>query len=621
MLATLRKSANSFVIKLLMVILLFSFVLWGVGDMLRSGGNTSVLKIADLKVNEAEFNNLYQEQIAIIKQQFSHEFTKEELNDNQFKALITNQIVNRLLQRQIAADMNFMVSDDMVKFEIAGMPMFVKDGKFNKDLLDGYLRNAEMSESRFIELLKEDISSQNLGLLMAVLRFNSTVLTDTLMKAAAQTRIIKMVTLSKNIDINDVKGSDKELAEVFESNKAKFTVPERRDISYVVFGGDSIEKEVITDTLLMDIYKAKKQQFAEPEKRKVRQLVFKDKSQAEIALADINKGMSFDEVGKKNFPDKNSFLIGDITKQGLSINIANAIFALPEGVPSATLVESPLGHHIFVVDAIIPEKVRSFDEIKEQVKSAYTEERRYEKLNELAQKVDKEVLGGKALKEIAKDFGFKVQHIESVNKTDDKGMIKYQNFKTAAFGKDEGTVSMVMPIEGQENYFILSVDKVHHSVVKDMSEVKEAVIKIWQEDKAQVRLNDISQNLYKTLSGGADLNEMITKFGLNEPKIINLSMISDDAKKVPFEFLKEVFSIKEGGYTHPFKDDKGGYIIGYISEIKDADLEQLKDKSEYISQEMKQTIPNDMMSQILSRARDKYKVEINHKYIEGLDTP
>lgn len=618
MLATLRKSANSFVIKILMVVLLFSFVLWGVGDMLRTGGGSSVLKVADLKVGEAEFNSLYREQVAIVQQQFGHEFTKEELNDPQLKHLITNQIVNRLLQKQLAADMKFVISDDMVKFEIAGMPMFAKDGRFDKDLLEGYLRNASVSEAKFIELLKEDLSSQNLSLLLAVLRFDTDLMTDTMLKALGQTRVINMITLPKNIGAYTAQPTDVELKEVFESNKTKFMIPERRDISYVVFGADAIEKETVTDGMLKEIYKNKKQQFADPEKRTVQQLIFKDKAAAKAALEDIAKGMKFDEVGKKNFPNKKSFLLGELTRNGLSKEIADAIFTLNVGAPSS-LVESPLGYHIFIVDSITPEKIKEFAEVKEKIKNTYIEEKRYEKLNELAQKVDKEVLAGKTLADIAAEFKFKTQDLALISKADDKDMMKSESFKTSSFATDEGAVSMVMPIEGEENYFILSVNKVYPGTVKDMEKVKPEVIKIWQDAKLQARATDLSQDLYKTLAGGAKLDETLTKFGLSSPKIITLSQISDSAKQLPFEFLKEIFSIKEGTYSHPFKDTKGDYIIGYVSEIIDADLAQLKDKRAFATQEIMQSTPNDMMSQILNRSKEKYKVEINHKYIEGLE--
>ncbi len=70
MLASFRKVSNSLIIKALMIVLLFSFVVWGVGDMLRTNSGGSIIKVGDTKINEIEFNNLYREQIAGVQQQW-----------------------------------------------------------------------------------------------------------------------------------------------------------------------------------------------------------------------------------------------------------------------------------------------------------------------------------------------------------------------------------------------------------------------------------------------------------------------------------------------------------------------------------------------------------------------
>ncbi len=601
-----------------MIVLLFSFVVWGVGDMLRTNSGGSIIKVGDTKINEIEFNNLYREQIAGVQQQFGHEFTKEEMNDPQLKQLIVNQLVNTLLQKQLAKDMNFAVSDDMVKFEIAAMPMFATDGKFDKNIFDSYLRAANMSEGKFIELLREDLSLQNLGLLMQALRLDSTLRADALLKARGQTRVVKMVTISKIGAMYKDEPSDLELKAVFDSNQTRFTIPEKRDVSYLVFGLDGIIENAPTDEVLMDIYKSKKQSFTDPEKRKVHQMIFKDKASADTAIAEINSGQKFDEVMKKNFPDKKTSLIGEITRSGLSADIAEVIFSLKKGEISRA-TNSPLGYHIFMVEEIIPGKTKEFAEVKDAMKKAYIEERRYDKLNEMAQNIDKEILSGKSLADLANEFGLKVEKISSASIADDNGMMRSQGFKNTAFTTNEKDVSMVTPIEGKDSYFVLGVDKIHPSTIKRLEDVKPEVIKIWQEEKVVAKLNDIGQTIYKELVSGKKMEEVVKTFDLSPARVINISMFSEISKKLPPEFLKEVFSLDANGYTHPIKDEKGDYIIAQVSEIIDADLSQLAEKRPYVSMEIMQSTPSDLMAQILGSARQKYAVEINYPYIQGLE--
>jgi peptidyl-prolyl cis-trans isomerase D len=618
MLATLRKSSKSIVIKILMVILLFTFVLWGVGDMLRSGHGSYVLKVGDYKVNEVEFNNLYREQLAVIQQQFGHEFTKEELNDPQLKKAVINQVINRLLQRQLAYDMDFVVSDDMVKFEIASMPMFLKDGKFDKERFDAYLRNIGLNETKFVELLKEDLSSQNLSLLLSVLRFEPNLLTDTLLKARSQTYVLNTLTLPKSSITISEQPTEEELKSIFEANKAKFTMPETRDIAYIAFGSEAAKIDNVIDEELKVVYEGKKQVFTDPEKRKVQQMVFKDKAAGEQAVKDLDNGMRFEEVAKKNFPDKKSFVIGELTKNGLSADIANVIFTLPIGTPSK-LVQSPMGYHIFLVDAVTEAKIKGFAEVKDKLRTSYLDEKRYEKLNEIAHTIDKEVLAGKNLDEIAKNFGFKVQELKSLSNTDNKDMMKIASFKSAIFSTDQGSVSMVTPLEGHDKYFLLAVNKIYPTKLKDMSEVKADVMKIWLDGKTQDRLIDISQDVYKALASGTKPEEVTKKFSLNAPKLMNISLMSDSAKKMSYEFLKEMLTLKTGSCTHPIKDEKGDYMIACLSGVIDADPAQLKDRRNAISMELMQNAPNELMVQLIKAAKEKYKVEFNNKYLEELE--
>ncbi|MDF3048149.1 MAG: parvulin-like peptidyl-prolyl isomerase [Candidatus Midichloriaceae bacterium] len=618
MLASFRKLSNSLIIKVLMVVLLFSFALWGVGDMLRTNSGNNIIRVGDVKINEIEFNNLYREQIASVQQQFGHEFTKAEMNDPQLKQLIVNQLVNMLLQKQIAKDMKFAVSDDMVKFEIAAMPIFATNGKFDKNIFDSYLRSANMSEAKFIELLREDLSLRNLGLLMQALRLDSTLRAEALLKARGQTRVTKVITISKIGNVYKEQPSDLELKEVFDSNQARFTIPEKRDISYVVFGLDGINEDAPTDNVLMDIYKSKAQTFADPEKRRVHQMIFKDKASADSAIAEINAGQKFDEVMKKNFPDKKTSLIGDITKNGLIPEIAEVIFGLQKGgISKAT--HSPLGYHVFMVEEIIPGKVKEFAEVKDSIKKAYIDERRYDRLNEIAQNIDKEVLAGKSLADIANAFDLKVEKASSISMKDESGLMKSQGFKNSAFSTDEKSLSMVTPIEGADKYFVLEVNKIHPAAVKRLEDVKPEVTKIWLEEKALAKLNDISQNVYKELTSGKKMEEVISKFGLNPAKVVNISMFSETSKKLPMEFLKEVFSLGVNGYTHPVRDEKGDYIVAQISDVINADLSQLTEKKPYVSMELMQSAANDLMSQILTDARQKYAVDVNYSYIQQLE--
>ena len=77
MLSYMRNFAGSFFVKVLMVILLASFVLWGAGDMIRNSGSGVVMKVGDVHYSAQEFNIILGEQINAISNQFGISIDKD----------------------------------------------------------------------------------------------------------------------------------------------------------------------------------------------------------------------------------------------------------------------------------------------------------------------------------------------------------------------------------------------------------------------------------------------------------------------------------------------------------------------------------------------------------------
>lgn len=75
----LRRAAQTWVAKLLLLLLVASFGIWGVSRELISGGNsTTVVTVGDQKVGVTEFQLAYQRQVASIGQQFGMRLTPEQ---------------------------------------------------------------------------------------------------------------------------------------------------------------------------------------------------------------------------------------------------------------------------------------------------------------------------------------------------------------------------------------------------------------------------------------------------------------------------------------------------------------------------------------------------------------
>lgn len=596
-----------------MVLLALTFVLWGVGDVFRNrslGGN--VVQVGDRSLSQQEFVAEFKDNLKILERQFGRPLSAEDIKNPQLKQIIMNQIVNKLLVEEISKDMKLGVSDDMVKFEIASLPMFQREGKFDKALFDVYLSNANMSEAMFIHLLKEDIKSQTMSMIFAVSRLKEDSIKELMTQARGQTRVVKLLNITNsNVKVTDTP-TEEELNKIYESTQDKFSIPERRDISYAVFGMEAIDGNFEpSDADLQALYEARKMEFSEPEKRKVHQMVFKSKEKADAAFAQLKSGKSFTDVAAAEFPNKKDFVLGELTRNGLSQDIADPIFGAVQG-GYTDVVQSPLGFHLFMVESITPGKTKSLSDVKNLLRTAYINEKKSDKLTQMAQAIDKDVLIGKSMKDISEKYGLKVDKKVQISKSGSN------SFDNSSFSTDEGMLSMVTPMEGQDRYFVLSVDRVYPKTFKDLTEVKPDLIRMWMDRRADDEMREVADGAHKMLISGKSMEDVIKQYGLSAPKSINISLYSESAKGLSYEFLKDVYSSKVGHYMDVTRDN-GEYQIGYLSQIIDADMASLNDKMEMSNAELAQTVPNELFSQMLDAARKKYGVEINHKFIEDLE--
>ncbi|MDD5424024.1 MAG: peptidyl-prolyl cis-trans isomerase [Candidatus Omnitrophica bacterium] len=145
----------------------------------------------------------------------------------------------------------------------------------------------------------------------------------------------------------------------------------RKEIIIKEFLRKEIEdKVVVTDEDAKKYYEANKDKFKEGEKIQVSHILVETEAEANDALAKLQAGADFAALAKEKSKcpskDKGGDL-GPISKGQTVPEFENAAFALQVGQLSP-VVKSQFGYHIIKVTEKQPEKLLSFDEVKEQLK-------------------------------------------------------------------------------------------------------------------------------------------------------------------------------------------------------------------------------------------------------------
>ena len=123
MIASIGKFSKSFLAKVFVGIIALPFVLWGMGDVFRSGNQNVIAEINDVKIGTKDFMNYLQ----------AVNITSEEIK-NSGKEKIINQVLTNYISEKIISietkEKGIKLTDASLKKILLSDKEFQKDGRF-----------------------------------------------------------------------------------------------------------------------------------------------------------------------------------------------------------------------------------------------------------------------------------------------------------------------------------------------------------------------------------------------------------------------------------------------------------------------------------------------------------
>ncbi|HRJ12427.1 MAG TPA: SurA N-terminal domain-containing protein, partial [Alphaproteobacteria bacterium] len=143
----------------LFIPLILSFLIWGIGDMVKAAGTTRYAgMVGNTTISVQELQRAYSQQMETLRRQGMN------IDGEMAKSLgIGNSVMRSMIERELllqaARDYGIVVSDKMAASEIQKERAFYdEDGKFNRDKFKQLLQNAGVSEQEFVGGLRGDMS-------------------------------------------------------------------------------------------------------------------------------------------------------------------------------------------------------------------------------------------------------------------------------------------------------------------------------------------------------------------------------------------------------------------------------------------------------------------------------
>ena len=275
MLNSLRRNASSWVVKVLLLMLVVSFAIWGIGDIFYgSGQNPTVATVGDAEIPAHELAEAFNRAVANLQRQLGPEFDRERaIQLGVMQQTLQDLIRQRLISLE-AQEMGLVVPDDALRALVIQDPMFQSAGQFDRSRFDQLLRASGLSEEAYLASLRQQVVRQALTGSIAGPVDAPAQLVDAIYRHRNEKRRGHYIAVPIDAITDIPEPTAEELAQFHEDHQAQFTAPEYRSLTFITLQPEDLLDEIeVSDEEVEAAYQNRIAEFRTPERRTVEQLL------------------------------------------------------------------------------------------------------------------------------------------------------------------------------------------------------------------------------------------------------------------------------------------------------------------------------------------------------------
>lgn len=636
-----RKYARFIVLSILFGMLIISFGLWGVGDMLRMGGRSMEVAhvggyrlplygwIGGAPVYATEVREQFNRQLEAIQRQTGQRPEPEQALRFGLHVRALEEVVQRTVLDYAIKEFGLTISDAEIQAAIARNPAFQgTGGTFDPLLYRSRLQNARISEGQFVVDMRREIAA---GQLFGVVRADGLAprsLRDIVFKMESEKRTAETIYVPDAIVVDVPKPTAEQLNSYFEANKAKFQVPEFRAFSYVMMTVADVQGQVaVTADAVRQEYEARAAEFGTPEKRDVDQAMTDTEDKAKAIIAAAKAGKSLEDAAKEVTGNADGVIkLGPVTKKDLPPGpLADGIFGLPEGIAAAP-IQSPLGWHIIRINKIDAGKAVPFDEVKEKLEKELKAQQAPDLLIKMVTDFERMLGKTQSMKAAAEDLGLKIRTYESVDSRGQDPSGKQvvigpaaSELVQAAFATRESAESELLETQRGE-YFVVRTDRITPARTPALSEVEAKVLAAWEADERRKLADEKVKAAVEKANAGTGFEALAKELGLEMRTAKPVTRFEADAGNYLNQAaVQELFKLAPDK-TRAVRTAEGNVLIR-LKAVESPDLGKDKEQLDRFGKQLDTMIANDLILQLVAALRAKYGVTVDEAAFQATFAP
>ena len=581
MLQQLRDQTQSTGFKILVVAIIVVLTLFGFGATnIFMGSVPNIATVGDFDITESVLSVETERERRRLLSQMGPEFDPADIDRIQLQNYALEQLVNRQVLYQAAAQLDIGFSDADVNQRLVESPAYQIDGQFSEAVYRQQLQLMGFAPLQFIQEVRQGLGSE---LLRASIAETSFTQDWEVAQAAAllnQRRDIAYLDLTLQDYLENIDIADEDVALRYEEDQRSYITDARADVEWLELSLEGLRSSVEvddSDDALRAIYEDDISAMDRQRQRNSAHIlvVVDEETDESAALAKIQEaanrleaGEDFSALAKELSEDPGSSdsggSLGMMSKGSFDPVFEDALWALENPGDVSEPVRSEFGYHLIRLNEIGVADVPTFAEEKNNILDRLRAEAAGEAFDAAVEELEQRAFEERyELTETASAMGLSLQLAEGITES------VASDGQQWALGGNSDVIDSLFSTEGLEGEnsavivmndgraVVVRVAQYHAPEQLTLADVRQTILDELKQETARGEIEADKANAVAQLEEGVSVSQVANDLGkrwATHELITRMSLTPAGAANVPESILAEAFSLP--------RPEDGGKSIG-----------------------------------------------------------
>lgn len=606
------------VMTIVMGVLIISFGIWGVADVFRGFGQSTLAKIGKTEISVEQFRQIYNDRLQQIGRQRGKPMTMDQARAIGFDRMVLGQVVSEAALDENVRRLGLGIADTEVSKLIMRDPNFRgPSGAFDPARFAQAVRQAGFTEQRYVFEQRRSILRRQIGGSVAGGLAPPNTLVESLLRVHTEQRNVAFFRLAADQAGAIDAPTPEELTKFYEERRALFRAPEYRKIAVVLATPEEVAKwSVVSDDDAKKIYAERIERYSTPERRQVRQMVFPNAAEAKAARERIAAGATFADIATDRGLKPSDTDLGLVVKSAvIDPAVADAAFSLPVNQVSEPIA-GRFGTVLVEVAKIEPGVTPAYESLAPLIKRDLALERARSTVQDLYNKIEDERGGGSSVADAAKKLGLNAIVIEAADRSGRTpegapvaDLPQGIDVMSSAFASDVGVENDAL--QYRNGYLWIEVLGVTPSRERALDEVKDDAAKRWRDDQISTRLKARADEMLKSIAAGTSLADVAAAASLKVETATSLTRASPATETVPQSLVAGAFSVAKDGTGQVQGKDPSERLVFHVTDITVPPVDLTSQQAKALVEELRRAQADELIGAYIGDLEQRIGTTIN----------